>query len=170
MISFSIFPISIVFCTLKNPQNDTKIIILPLLVKKLWNGLKRMAAILFLCKWGQKVLVGHASMSEMICKTINYYHAKLNNSTQKCRVQYILDRLHGPLNQMVITPLQNYSIVYQMVIIEHKACLIWSRSGNISISAIHTSIIYLIFIDVMNFCYFCQIKFRIDSSKFWYIP
>ena len=97
MISYSIFPISIVFCTLKNPQNDTKIIILPLLVKKLWNGLKRMAAILFLCKWGQKVLVGHASMSEMICMTINYYHAKLNNSTQKCRVHYILDRLHGPL-------------------------------------------------------------------------
>ena len=100
MISYSICPISIVFCTLKNPQNDTKIIILPLLVKKLWNGLKRMAAILFLCKWCQKVLVGHASMSEMICMTINYYHAKLNNSTQKCRVQYILDRLHGPLRYL----------------------------------------------------------------------
>ena len=86
MISYSIFSISIVFCTLKNPQNDTKIIILPLLVKKLWNGLKRMAAILFLCKWGQKVLVGHASMSEMICMTINYNHAKLNNSSPICRV------------------------------------------------------------------------------------
>ena len=86
MISYSIFSISIAFYTLKNPQNDTKIIILPLLVKKLWNGLKRMAAILFLCKWGQKVLVGHASMSEMICMTINYNHAKLNNSTPICRV------------------------------------------------------------------------------------
>ena len=120
MISYSIFPISIVFCTLKNPQNDTKIIILPLLVKKLWNGLKRMAAILFLCKWGQKVLVGHASMSEMICMTINYYHAKLNNSTQKCRVQYILDRLHGPLLDELINWITvNGRYVQNLSLIKH---------------------------------------------------
>ena len=119
MISYSIFPISIVFCTLKTPQNDTKIIILPLLVKKLWNGLKRMAAILFLCKWGQKVLVGHASMSEMICMTINYYHAKLNNSTQKCRVQYILDRLHGPLRWIWVN---QWHIMYLHVMYPHISC------------------------------------------------
>ena len=112
MISYSIFPISIVFCTLKNPQNDTKIIILPLLVKKLWNGLKRMAAILFLCKWGQKVLVGHASMSEMICMTINYNHAKLNNSTPICRVL----SLTRPTNFQCFSDTSNSSMEPQILL------------------------------------------------------